>query len=135
MSNKNTTSEIYDPHLKVSKYQWGEKEGVLKMKSMTPGENGRKSKKMAEQKVPYLFMTSDQKRKLNEEKMQLEFDGVQTKNLDICPGAYAAFKDNIETLRSGNLLGEPVGHDMPSSTPTSKTPVAKRMQFKQYLDV
>ena len=34
--------EIYDPHLKVSKYQWGEIEGVNKMKSMTPGEKIKK---------------------------------------------------------------------------------------------
>jgi hypothetical protein len=31
--------EIYDPHLKISKYQWGEPEATAHMKKMTPGEN------------------------------------------------------------------------------------------------
>ena len=34
--------EVFNPHLKVSKYQWGEKEGVEKMKKMTPGQNEAK---------------------------------------------------------------------------------------------
>lgn len=31
-------NEVYDPHLKVSEYQWGEKKGTDHMKNMTPGE-------------------------------------------------------------------------------------------------
>jgi hypothetical protein len=34
--------EIYDPHLKVSKYQWGETKGANKMRDMTPGEKVNK---------------------------------------------------------------------------------------------
>jgi hypothetical protein len=34
--------EVFNPHLKVSKYQWGEKKGVNKMKEMTPGQNEAK---------------------------------------------------------------------------------------------
>lgn len=136
-------SEIYDPHLKVSKYQWGEIEGVNKMKSMTPGETAKK-KKMAENKIPYLFMTPEQRRQLQEEKMQLEFDGIQTKNLDICPSAYKEFKKLIETVRSGKHIGEPAGHTLPTTADTQtkvqagiamKPQMLKRMQFKQYTDL
>ena len=127
-------SEIYDPHLKVSKYQWGEIEGVRKMKSMTPGENTKSKSKMAAQKIPYLFMTSEQKNKLHEETMQLEFDGIQTKNLDACPTAYTMFKKHIQDIRSGKHIGEITGHQEPTTPTASKTPIAKRMQFKQYLD-
>lgn len=140
-------TEVYDPHLKVSKYQWGEKEGVNKMKSMTPGETLKK-KKMAEQKIPYLFMTAAQRQQLQEENMQLEFDGIQTRNLDMCPGAYKEFKKMIETIRSGKHIGEITGHE-PEQTKT--TPVSdtlrkveagiamkpqrlKHMQFKQYTE-
>ena len=140
------TNEVFNPHLKVSKYQWGEKEGTDKMKSMTPGESVRK-KKMAEQKIPYLFMTSEQRARLHEEASQLEFDGIQTKNLDMCPGAYKEFKKMIETIRSGKHIGEITGHqpEKPQSyTPTSdvqrtvaagiamKPQTLKHMQFKQY---
>jgi len=34
--------EIFDPHLKVSKYQWGETKGANKMRDMTPGEKVNK---------------------------------------------------------------------------------------------
>lgn len=44
-------NEIYDPHLKISKYQWGEKEGTDHMKKMTPGEKIEKEKKIREQYV------------------------------------------------------------------------------------
>lgn len=140
-------TEIYDPHLKVSKYQWGEKKGVDKMKSMTPGETLKK-KKMAEQKIPYLFMTAAQRQQLQEENMQLEFDGIQTKNLDMCPSAYKEFKKMIETIRSGKHIGEITGHEpqtmqIPSTSDIARKVQAgiamkpqslKRMQFKQYTD-
>lgn len=135
--------EIYDPHLKISKYQWGEKEGVDKMKSMTPGEKVTKSKKMAEQKIPYLFMTAIQKQRLNEENMQLEFDGIQTKHLDMCPGAYKEFKSMIAQVRAGKHLGEVAGHEVPTSDVQRKViagmamkpATLKHMQFKQYADL
>lgn len=142
--NKKIT-EIFDPHLKVSKYQWGEIEGVNKMKSMTPGQKVTKPKKMAENKIPYLFMTDVQKQRLNEENMQLEFDGIQTKNLDMCPGAYKEFKSMIAQIRAGKHIGEITGHQ--AETPTSPTSdtlrkvqagiamkpaTLKHMQFKQY---
>jgi hypothetical protein len=150
-------AEIYNPHLKVSKYQWGEIEGVNKMKSMTPGEKVKKSSKMAEQKIPYLFMTAQQKHRLNEENMQLEFDGIQTKNLDICPSAYKEFKNMIADIRAGKHIGEVIGHEkdvmqlkgvpelaVRSSDDTvrkvqagiaMKPRTLKRMQFKQYTDL
>ena len=96
---------------------------------------------MAEQKIPYLFMTPAQRAHLHEESMQLEFDGIQTKNLDMCPGAYKEFKKLIDQIRSGKHLGEPTGHSLPTTTDTQtkvqagmamKPTTLRRMQFKQY---
>ena len=61
-------------------------------------------------KIPFLLMSSEQKRALFEETNQLEFDGIQTKNLDMCPGAYKEFKSMIADIRAGKHLGEPTGH-------------------------
>lgn len=61
-------------------------------------------------KIPFLLMSADQKRALYEETNQLEFDGIQTKHLDMCPGAYKEFKSMIEDIRAGKHLGEPTGH-------------------------
>jgi len=105
-------NEIYDPHLKVSKYQWGEKEGVDKMKSMTPGEPlNTFKKKIKEQKIPFLLMTPAQRATLHEETTQLEFDGIQTRNFDMCPRAYKLFKEMIDSIRTGKHIGEKTGHD------------------------
>jgi hypothetical protein len=137
--------EIYDPHLKVSKYQWGEKKGTDKMKDITPGEKNNKLKETF-MKIPYLLMNNDQKMQLIEQNMQLEFDGIQTRSLDACPGAYKMFKKHIEDLRAGKHLGEITGHETPTAqtTPTSDTQrqvaagiamkpqTMRHMQFKQY---
>lgn len=205
-------SEIYDPHLKVSKFQWGEKEGTDHMKSMTPGEEpgtimtdkNKKEKlreqyvaglifrigqlvemkdgstgtiqyrganhvtvlnklgeqvkcwledisevkqlrsftpfrgKLKEQKIPVLLMSKEQREELYEESMQLEFDGIQTKNLDQCPVSYKVFKKNIQDLRSGKMLGEPTGHQgvpAPESVPRLPTETRRQMQFKNYLEL
>jgi hypothetical protein len=147
--------EIYDPHLKISKYQWGEKKGTDHMKKITPGE---KPSNIKEKKIPALFMPFTEIRRLNEEHLQLEFDGIQTRNLDQCPSAYKEFKKMIETVRSGGYLGEPAGHedamdrekaapktDVPVQQTTQDTlskvragvamkpPTLRKMQFKQYL--
>lgn len=109
--------EIYDPHLKVSKYQWGETKGANKMRDMTPGEkvNKKPVKEMNlvpfKQKLPFLLMNEEQKQALFEQTTQLEFDGIQTRNLDMCPMAYKEFKKLIETIRAGKHIGEPVGHE------------------------
>ena len=211
--------EIYDPHLKVSKYQWGEIEGVNKMKSMTPGEKQQKKKiredyvsgnkfKLYEnvqtvdgrdarivfrgsnyltlkftdgsiekkwlddvmeaqvpvtyrnfvtnnnKKIPVLLMTEEQKRVLFEGKMQLEFDGIETKHFEVCPEAYKLFKGMIETIRAGKHIGELTGHEPAvAKTPNTNKPVGttntdaaakvqtgiemkpkgfKQMQFRQY---
>lgn len=148
-------NEIYDPHLKVSKYQWGEKEGVDHMKNMTPGEKLKPKgmaplySKLKEQKVPVLLMTASQRQRLHEQTSQLEFDGIQTRNLDMCADAYKQFKKMIETIRGGGHLGEPTGHS-PDVLPGSNGPSAAKekqvaagiamkpkhiqhMQFKQYV--
>ena len=171
-------SEIYDPHLKVSKYQWGETKGTNKMRDMTPGEEKNKKKdvredyvagkvlkigqlvetkdgkmgtvvfrgpnyvsiefshgvhnkywlnevkeisymfsynsfrgRIKEQKIPVLLMTPNQRKELYEQNNQLEFDGIQTKHLDMCKDAYKEFKKMIETIRAGKHLGEPTGHE------------------------
>jgi len=139
-------SEVYDPHLKISKYQWGEKEGTDHMKNMTPGQNNQSMKKIKEQQIPYLLMSPSQKHQLQEDNMQLEFDGIQTRSLDACPVAYKMFKKHIEDIRAGKHLGEPTGHEaqLSKTTPTSDTQrkvvagiamkpqIMKHMQFKQY---
>jgi hypothetical protein len=109
--------EIYDPHLKVSKYQWGEKEGTDHMKEMTPGENKKPvnsftplRQKIKEQKIPVLLMTAAQRQELHEQSLQLEFDGIQTKHFDMCPKAYTQFRSMVETIRAGKHIGEQTGH-------------------------
>ena len=129
--------EVYDPHLKISEYQWGEKKGTDHMKKMTPGQS----------KIPYLLMTKEQKKSIIGEEVsnQLEFDGVQTKNFDMCPGAYKEFKQMIAEIRAGKLLGEPAGHSVPTDMTSNTDQVRqvqagiamkptnlKQMQFKQY---
>lgn len=104
-------TEIYDPHLKISKYQWGEKEGVDKMKKMTPGEGIKEN--------------SD---------MQLEFDGIQTRHFDMCPTAYKLFKQHIEDIRRGKQLGEELPETPPVGKNLSPPSLIKRMRFKQYTD-
>ena len=90
-------------------------------------------------RLPYLLMNAEQKRALFEEVDQLEFDGIQTRNLDICPSAYKEFKKLIETARAGEHIGEPTGHNVPSKAVqdvvtgiTSKPPTLRNMQFRQY---
>ena len=138
--------EVYDPHLKISKYQWGEKEGTDHMKQMTPGEKPVKNKRLKESQVPYLLMNTQQKQQLQEQSMQLEFDGIQTRSLDACPNAYKIFKKHIEDIRSGKHIGEKTGHEQPTHTVTQNTdaqrkvaagiamkpPTLQKMQFKQY---
>lgn len=129
--------EIYNPHLKISKYQWGEKEGTDHMKNITPGQ-----KKMNTVK--------------EEQHDQLEFDGIQTKNLDMCPSAFKEFKKHIEDIRAGKHIGEVAGHEEAMTDSNTPVPVQtstqdtlrkvqagvamkprhlRHMQFKQYLDV
>lgn len=99
-------------------------------------------------KIPVLLMTAEQKRSLFEETSQLDFDGVQTKNLDQCPGAYTQFKEMIETIRAGKHIGELAGHE-PATVPTTsqnsevvkqvqtgmavKPERMRQMQFRQYM--
>jgi len=90
-------------------------------------------------RLPFLLMTSNQKRALFEAVDQLEFDGIQTKNLDMCPSAYKEFKKLIETARAGEHIGEPTGHNLPSKAVqdvvagiASKPPTLRKMQFRQY---
>jgi hypothetical protein len=100
-------------------------------------------------RLPFLLMTANQKRALFEAVDQLEFDGIQTKNLDQCPGAYKEFKSMIEDIRAGKHIGELAGHE-PASTAnvTTQSSVAvtqvqagmavkpermRQMQFRQYV--
>lgn len=90
-------------------------------------------------RLPFLLMTANQKRALLEAVNQLEFDGIQTKNLDMCPSAYKEFKRLIETARAGDHIGEPTGHNLPSKAVqdvvagiASKPPTLRKMQFRQY---
>ena len=100
-------------------------------------------------RIPFLLMTANQKRNLFEEVNQLEFDGVQTKNMDQCPGAYKEFKAMIETVRAGKHIGELAGHEpAPTANITTQNSVAatqvqagmavkpermRQMQFRQYV--
>lgn len=201
-------NEIYDPHLKISKYQWGEKEGTDHMKKMTPGqltpaltktkktireqyvsgeifklgqlvetsqgrgfvvfrgsnyltvelktgsviktwlEDVREAvepitftpyrRKIKEQKIPVLLMSQEQRQELFEETSQLEFDGIQTKNFDMCADAYKLFRSMIAEVRAGKMLGEPAGHQSvpaPETQPKLPPQIKRQMQFKQYLDL
>jgi hypothetical protein len=92
-------------------------------------------------RLPFLLMTANQKRALFEavDQDQLEFDGIQTKNLDICPSAYKEFKKLIETARAGEHIGEPTGHNMQSKAVqdvvagvNSKPSTLRNMQFRHY---
>ena len=92
-------------------------------------------------RLPFLLMTANQKRALFEavDQDQLEFDGIQTKNLDQCPSAYKEFKKLIETARAGEHIGEPTGHNLPSKAVqdvvagmASKPSTLRNMQFRQY---
>lgn len=149
-------SEVFDPHLKVSKYQWGEKEGVDHMKKMTPGENPEPKQpsfmgtrnKLKEQKIPILLMNQKQREDLFEQTSQLIFDGIETRNMEMCPMAYKKFKEMIDIIRGGGHIGEPVGHT-PDTLPgvpgpsmekekqvkagmAMKPQHVRHMQFKQY---
>jgi hypothetical protein len=100
-------------------------------------------------RIPYLLMNAEQKRVLFEDVNQLDFDGVQTKNLDQCPGAYKEFKVMIETIRAGKHIGELAGHQAaPTANVTTQNSVAvtqvqagmavkpermRQMQFRQYV--
>ena len=99
-------------------------------------------------KIPFLLMSADQKRALMEEVSQLEFDGIQTKNMDQCPKAFDQFKLMIETIRAGKHIGELTGH-VPATVPTTsqnsevvkqveagmavKPERMRQMQFRQYM--
>jgi len=103
--------EIYDPHLKISEYQWGEKKGTDHMKKMTPGESTKTvntftplRQKIREQKIPVLLMSPEQRQQLYEQATELNFDTIQTKNFDMCPGAYKLFKELIQIDNSGNKI-------------------------------
>jgi hypothetical protein len=93
-------------------------------------------------------MNATQKRALMEGVSQLEFDGIQTKNMDQCPKAYTQFKTMIETIRAGKHIGELAGHQ-PATVPTTsqnsevvkqveagmavKPERMRQMQFRQYM--
>jgi len=90
-------------------------------------------------KLPFLLMSAEQKRSLFEETNQLEFDGVQTKNLDLCPKAYIQFKELIEVAKAGNRIGQSVNINEPSNAVQSvvaginaKPNMLRNMQFRQY---
>jgi hypothetical protein len=100
-------------------------------------------------RLPFLLMTANQKRSLFEAVDQLDFDGIQTKNLDQCPSAYKEFKAMIETIRAGKHIGELTGHEpAPTANVTTQNSVAvtqvqagmavkpermRQMQFRQYV--
>lgn len=117
-------SEVYDPYLKVSKYQEGEKEGTDYMKKMTPGQDIAqiKTRKL---KIPYLLMTAEQKMMFAEETGQLYFDGIQTKNFDLCPLALKEFKRLINQVQ--NIPSPLTGVDTTSTL--------RNMKIKNFLDL
>lgn len=131
-------NEIYDPYLKISKYQWGEVEGTNHMKKMTPGETTQTSfkpfkRKIKENQIPVLLQKIREQHNMN-----LSFDGITTKNYDQCPSAYKEFSKMIATVRAGGKLGEPAGHPgvpAPESQPVLPQQTKRQMQFRQYLDI
>ena len=117
--------EIYDPHLKISKYQEGEKEGTDYMKKITYGQSTKETpkQKMREQKIPVLLMNFEQKRALFEENDQISFDGIQTKNFDMCPMAYQEFTKLIPIIGS-----------IPPQITGRTSPTIRQMRFRNFLE-
>ena len=103
--------------------------------------------KIKEQKIPMLLMTREQREKLFEAAQELEFDGIQTKNLHMCKDAFMLFRDMISTIRSGKHIGEITAHDVAIKTTSTgsatvksseaqaamKSPTVRSMQFKNYM--
>ncbi len=118
-------SEIYDPYLKISKYQEGEKEGTDYMKKVTTGQSAKEitKEKIKEQRLPVLLMTFQQRQALFEEEGQITFDGIQTSNFDICPSAYKEFSKLILSINS-----------LPHPSSVKNLNTIKQMRFKNFLD-
>jgi hypothetical protein len=112
--------EIYDPHLKISKYQEGEKEGTDYMKKITYGQS---KQKIREQKLPVLLMSFQQRQALFEETDQISFDGIQTKNFDICPSAFKEFSKLI-----------PIVSALPPPVTGRSSPTARQMKLRNFLE-
>ena len=144
--------EIYDPHLKISEFQWGELKGTNHMKKITPGEKPNtkgvklKETNMQLNKIPALFMNEAQRQQLREQNSQLEFDGIQTQHFNMCPTAYKMFKQMIETIRAGKHIGEVAGHVPLQAVSQNSDAVRqvqagiavkpeglRQMQFRQYM--
>ena len=117
--------EVYDPHLKISKYQEGEKEGTDYMKKITYGQSTKDTpkQKIREQKLPVLLMSFQQRQALFEENDQISFDGIQTKNFDMCPMAYKEFSKLIPIIGS-----------IPSQITGKLTPTVRQMKLRNFLE-
>lgn len=117
--------EVYDPHLKISKYQEGEKEGTDYMKKITYGQSTKDEpkQKIREQKLPVLLMSFQQRQALFEENNQISFDGIQTKNFDMCPSAYKEFSKLIPIIGS-----------IPSQITGKSTPTVRQMKLRNFLE-
>ena len=117
--------EVYDPHLKISKYQEGEKEGTDYMKKITYGQSTKDipKQKIREQKLPVLLMSFQQRQALFEENDQISFDGIQTKNFDMCPMAYKEFSKLIPIIGS-----------IPSQITGKLTPTVRQMKLRNFLE-
>lgn len=115
-----------------------------------PGDKGAKTKESVytkrykerfgeeTMKIPYLLMTSEQRKRLAEmnDSKQITFLNTKTQNFDICPGAYKAFSA---------LIGSVSGPEMKMMQTTKQAHSAvvagmavkpehiRKMQFKQYL--
>ena len=91
-------------------------------------------------RLPFLLMNANQKRALIEADVdELEFDGIQTKNFDQCPSAYKEFKKLIETIRAGESIREPIGHNLPAKAVHDivagialKPATLRNMQFRHF---
>ena len=137
--SESTTYNKNHGHVQISKFEWGTPEGTKEMKRITPGENSTREssftplrQKIKEQKIPVLLMTVAQRRELHEQASQLEFDGIQTKHLDMCPSAYIEFKSMIADIRAGKHIGEMTGHTpavvpFKAATPEISTPATRHV--------
>ncbi len=117
--------EIYDPYLKISKYQEGEKEGTEYMKKITYGQSTKNTskQKIKEQRLPFLLMSFQQRQALFEENDQITFDGIQTKNFDMCPSAYKEFSKLIPIISS-----------IPPQITGKASPTVRQMRLRNFLE-
>lgn len=116
-----------------------------------PGDKGAKTKESVytkrykerfgeeSMKVPYLLMTDAQRERLQEQNAsssQITYLNTKTQNFDVCPKAYAAFKEligNQSDVEMKMMQSTKQMHSAVAAGIEAKPEHIRKMQFKQYL--